>query len=751
MNVNPNVYGTSEVWLTVNEFANTSLRLTNFKSVSDREGTPNYYSSSIGQAVYLDLINPERAEIDDSISPWNISEKSILFNPKIPLGGNNYAEIFEGKRKLFLFYNTGPIHSLNGVEDVNKIPYNFDKYYSFGTDKNNFLNIRGNTNWSSGNVYDQLDYRPFVDFSYRDVILLGHILCGGGNRGKGDFTIKRYYDSETTDYPYIYGIYFDVYTRNIYTDEYAKTDAINLVNGGKVNCKDVTVSNGSFELPQMDGYHVYNCTPYSRTTSLHEWFKLTYDESTNTVNQYVYCVNADERFTTVVAGSSGTENIYNFRVHHSEFSRDDALKEIAYLGFWFAESKDLGIGDANSGLFGESDNLFLPEFDGTNTTTGAFRYGEDVKSLPNFNYGNMSEVVINTGEEDTGDLTSNLNIKALTGGKHYYWLTETQFEQFIQFLNSSEITDVDFYGKNPADYISNVTYYPFKLFPSWFPNKLKFRGIDTNIDVEENYLNYGYAYSYQMTITPYFNDFRDYPPYSTAKLFTILGSTDIDLEFFMNHVLKVNFYFDISTGTCNAFIFRDDLFVEMLSGKYGANIDFLAENTGQYQNTMAMYNYSAEKDKINYVSSMLGIGSGYQHQVQANNLKKESARISGRQMGYEALANVAVSSASYVANALENNYQTTHTPPTVANVGTISSVNNMISQYIPKLIVSHCKMLEYDEDIYAHNVGHACNLNGVVSDFSGYAVCANINCDNISATPQEINMIKSICCNGFYI
>lgn len=733
MNVNPNVYGTSENWITADEFTNTSLRLTKFKSVSDKEGTPNYYASSIGQAVYLDLINPEKAEIDDSISPWNISENSILFNPKIPLGENNYAEIFEGKRKLFLFYNSGPIHSLNGVEDVNKIPYNFDKYYSFGTDKNNFLNIRGNTNWSSGNIYDQLDYRPFVDFSYRDVILLGRILCGGGNYGNGDFTIKRYYDSETSDYPYIYGIYFDVYIRSTYTNEYVKTDVINLVNGGKVNCKDVTVSNGSFELPQMDGYHVYNCTPYSTTASLHEWFKLSYDETTNTVNQYVYCVNADERFTTVVAGSSGTENIYKFRVHHTEFTRDDALKEIAYLGFWFAESKELGIGDGNSGLFGESDNLFLPEFDGTNTTTGAFRYGADVKNLPNFNYGNMSEVVINTGEEDTGDLTSNLNIKALTGGKHYYWLTEPQFEQFIQFLNSSEITDVDFYGKNPADYISNVTYYPFKLFPDWFPNKLKFRGIDTNIDVEENYLNYGYAYSYQMAITTYFNDFRDYPPYSTAKLFTILGSTDIDLEFFMNHVLKVNFYFDISTGACNAFIFRDELFVEMLSGKYGANINFLSENTGQYQNTIAMYEYSQKQNNVNYMQNSLGNAIG----VSRGNLLNVN--------------DFAFNTINYQNQTELNDYQTTHTPPTVANVGTISSVNNMISQYNPKLIVSHCKMLEYDEDIYAHNVGYACNVNGTISDFSGYTICANINCDNISAIPQEINMIKSICCNGFYI
>ena len=732
MNVNPNVYGTSENWITASKVANTTLRITNFKNLTDKEGTTKYYSSSIGQAVYLDLINPERAEIDDSISPWNVSEKSILFNPKIPLGENNYAEIFEGKRKLFLFYYTA-IKGLNGVRNVNKIPYNFDKYYSFGTDKNNFLNTRYNTNWDGGDVYDQLDYIPFVDFSYRDVILLGRILCGGGNQGNGDFTIKRYYDSETTDYPYIYGIYFDVYIRSTSTNQYVKTDAINLVNGGKVNCKDVIVSNGSFELPQMDGYYVYNCTPYSRTASLHEWFKLTYDESTNTVNQYAYCVNGDERFTTVVTGSSGSGNLYKIRVHHSEFSREDALKEIAYLGFWFAESKDLGIGDANSGLFGESDNLFLPEFDGTNTTTGAFRYGEDVKNLPNFNYGNMSEVVINTGEEDAGDLTTNLNIKALTGGKHYYWLTESQFEQFIQFLNSSEITDVDFYGKNPADYISNVTYYPFKLFPDWFPNKLKFRGIDTGIDVEENYLTYGYAYSYQMAITPYFDDFRDYPPYSTAKLFTILGSTDIDLEFFMNHVLKVNFYFDISTGTCNAFIFRDDLFVEMLSGKYGANINFLAENTGQYQNTMAMYEYSQKQNNINYMQNSLN---------NAINVSKGD------------LLNVndfAFNTIDYQNQTKLNDYQTTHTPPTVANVGTISSVNNMISQYIPKLIVSHCKMLEYDEEIYAHNVGHACNLNGVVSDFSGYTVCANVNCDNISATPQEINMIKTICCNGFYI
>lgn len=734
MTVNPNVYGTSENWITASEFENSSLRLTNFKTVSGKTGTGDYYASSIGQGVYVDLINTENAELEDSISPWNISGKSILFNPKIPLGDNEYAEIFEEKRKLFLFYgqNNRPIVGLNEVQKINKIPYNFDAHYSFGCSKSDFLNIKNSGDvFYDGDIYDQLDYRPFVDFNYRDILLVGYVYCTNGSSLSDYFTIDAYYSTEKEIYPYIERIFFKTFLYNKVNNKYEEVNFINFINGGKINCKDITVSNGNFNINQMNGYHVYNVTPYDKTPENNNYFKITYNKDTKTSNQYVYCVNADNRFHSVVVGNDGVENnIYRHRVHYTEFTKEDALKEIAYMGFWFSGTRAASLSDAESNLFGESDNLYLPEFDGTNTTTGEYRYGTDAKNLPNFNYGNMSEVVINTDEEDTGDLISNLNIKALTGGKHYYWLSEAEFEQFIQFLNSSEITTTDFYGKNPAEYISNVTYYPFKLFPSWFPNKLKFRGIDTGIDVEENYLNYGYAYSYQIAITPYFNDFRDYPPYSTAKLFTILGSADIDLEFFMNHVLKVNFYFDISTGSCDAFIFRDELFVEMLSGKYGANISFLAENTGQYQNTMAMYNYSATRDKINYISSMLG---------------------GGKQTAYEAFANAAVSSTNYVIDAFENNYQTTHTPPTVSNVGTISSVNNMITQYNPKLVISHCKMLEYDENIYAHNVGHACNLNGVISDFSGYTVCANINCDNISATPEEINMIKSICCSGFYI
>lgn len=319
----------------------------------------------------------------------------------------------------------------------------------------------------------------------------------------------------------------------------------------------------------------------------------------------------------------------------------------------------------------------------------------------------------------------------------------------MTFLNSTDVTEADFKGSNPTDYIYTILFYPFQPFsPAWSDKKIKLGPVDTGITAPHTPQYYGLSYNYSLTVEPYFNDFRDKPPYTTMVLYTPCGSIEIDPVEFYNSTINVDYYLDYVTGSCRVLISKNALVISEINGRIGANVQITANNMGQYQNALAMLENQKKSNEVSIWQNMIsGLTSAGLASVGALS-GSPTLLISGVSGYADSIANTF----KLDNNAGKIDYQISHTYPPVNGIGSTSTVNNLILQFIPKLLVKRCLLdKDFNANAYGKTVGYSCMKQGKLKDFSGFTVCANVNLDKVNCTVSEKDILKNGLISGVYI
>lgn len=84
-------------------------------------------------------------------------------------------------------------------------------------------------------------------------------------------------------------------------------------------------------------------------------------------------------------------------------------------------------------------------------------------------------------------------------------------------------------------------------------------------------------------------------------------------------------------------------------------------------------------------------------------------------------------------------------------IGTASSTTSYANERKCRLIIRRPVMLTEDLTDYAHSVGYACLTPGVVGDFSGYTEFESVDLSGVSATAAEKDMLMKLLQSGVYI
>lgn len=466
---------------------------------------------------------------------------------------------------------------------------------------------------------------------------------------------------------------------------------------------------------------------------------------------------------------------------------EEMLRQCSTLGFWFYE-------DANSTSTSTSYNIqtgtsctdnkvIMPEII-NGRTTGNYKRGAaaaaDLQALwgtdwrDNVNY-KGDESYKNQG--DTGDLTSVFHRLSLGGSLTYYVGTPYAMDSLITTINSgyqpasNDQFVLDFKGTNPADYVCTVMYYPAEfqcpytagtfttihigaISPTFPPNLL------AQADVEAGY----YKEFSPINIMPYFNDFRDYAPYTTISLYVpFCGTVDLDPALFIGHTLIVRLFIDYLTGNCTGVIMRDDTVIDTVSGSCGVSIPLTALNTGSYQNAIKSAEIALKQAEINRKTAWLGAMGAL------------GTTLGGAAMGNPMAIGAGVAGGMGVVTAIQQTtltkelaeYNLDHIAPAVCNVSAASPCNALGLDYDIHLLIKRCRTVEgFDEGLYSQTVGHACCINDVLGNYSGLTVCSNVKLDSVvsdivtigadtfggnAATADEIALIKQCLNDGVYM
>lgn len=448
--------------------------------------------------------------------------------------------------------------------------------------------------------------------------------------------------------------------------------------------------------------------------------------------------------------------------------------EVAFYGFQFY----ISWGNANGGTWSVGDDdLYLPVFDEHLITTGRYASGSAALTAPNATWGNVFDDSMptydkdynpkpdekNKDENDSGDLYNFGSWNKFPSCLSAYAMSLEKFQSVLQSINSMYQTDpdgvkkweLDFKGSNPSDYIvaAYVSVCNFGLTDTPYPITIGPVNLADTVPSMTAYKivfgKSGYFDCGSVDIDPFYNDFRDYAPYTQLELYLPLcGNVDLDPAYFMGHSVSITYYYDYNTMSCSACIYRDGITLyKVINGSIGAEIPLTSMRMGDYQNAIHTLEQAQKQNEIRMASAMVSMG------ISAAGLLAAPA-TGGASLGLTALGLSGVKSGIETVNAIDDiSYNIEHKQPTPTQTGASEAQNAFcVGSMYPYLFIKRAKTLEsFDAEIYGHTVGYACNINAHIGDMSGYTVATNIDTSGINATVEEINAIKQAFSKGVYI
>ena len=243
-------------------------------------------------------------------------------------------------------------------------------------------------------------------------------------------------------------------------------------------------------------------------------------------------------------------------------------------------------------------------------------------------------------------------------------------------------------------------------------------------------------------ITPKYNDFRDYKPYTTCELtIPYHGTVVIDTADFMGATLGVELKVDLSTGLSTAYVTKNGAPRISVPGNIGIHVPLTAFNSGQYFSDISARGAAIANTKIDQVTGMV---SGVQKMLSAG--QNTVSGIMGAASGDSSNVNpllalgpmgaplaagaVAVQSFAPVAKtsntlkSLEEQFEHIQVNPT--QVTSFSSNLSSVEMKRCRLTYHRCIMnSNYNEANYGKTVGFATNKTGTVGQFTGYSKFSN--------------------------
>lgn len=310
----------------------------------------------------------------------------------------------------------------------------------------------------------------------------------------------------------------------------------------------------------------------------------------------------------------------------------------------------------------------------------------------------------------------------------------------------------NFLNANPIDCIVNLQFFPLDL-TTYYPIQVQLMlGNQLVADYNDNPV-YAQGQSIldtsmqivldlgEVTYYPHFGDFRDYEPYSSAELIIPYhGSLTISPAEYMGHKIGVKCIVDLSTGASIAYIFRDDLAVDSITGTVGVQIPVSGIAQADYNNSV--FNASAQLNAAK-ISAAAGFAS--------DTIGLVASAVSANPLGVAAsVTKIAADTAASSNNLDIAQYNVSHVKIPYRQSGTSTPATSTAADQIARLIVRRPKMLEYDPEIYAEVNGYACLICDTLADYTGFTVCSDVHIGG-GATAEEKSMIKSLLQSGIYL
>lgn len=359
-------------------------------------------------------------------------------------------------------------------------------------------------------------------------------------------------------------------------------------------------------------------------------------------------------------------------------------------------------------------------------------------------------------DSDFGDLVSNIgrNIQTVSTGK-LYKIGISDATKVLNVIGGTYSTDTIL---SASDGLISFQYFPFNIPSANVSQTAKIGAYNDNGTIRGFPLPADVQYL-QITATSFmidlgstrinalYNDFRDFPPYSTYNAFIpfVNQSYTIDFAVFKNHTVSFQLIVDVLTGSGIVCILRDGLLYDTINGTVATQISINSADVAQYNASVKATENAMQSNELNAKLAMINMVSGLTSAVVGGSSINLGGAVSAVTGGLSAVTNAALNRdmLQYQLDTMQVHHSLIQSAS--ANCG------NQLEREV-HIIIAHAKMLpDYNESIYSKTVGYACCKNDLIANCSNFTQVSEINLTGINCTDVEKNLIKSALMQGVVI
>lgn len=321
------------------------------------------------------------------------------------------------------------------------------------------------------------------------------------------------------------------------------------------------------------------------------------------------------------------------------------------------------------------------------------------------------------GKYDKDDPTNTADFESGDGADTNSILTKTyaMSKERTQALGA-KIWSQDYFNvlkiqDNPIENIISVKAFPFSMTGT--EQSIQIGNVDMGVNalaVSKTTVKISIG---SIKITEKYGSFLDYAPYTSIQLFLpYSGFVEMDTTQIMNTLLKVELIVDLITGACKYIIYADGICISEVDGNMG--IDIPLTSTNRAQTDLAVLQ--------NTVNGAMNAGV---------------ALLSKNPIG-------AIGS---VVNTALDGAQASYSS---SRSGNASSACSSYSQRNVFVIINRPNYSTVKA--FGHTRGYVCNRTLKIGDLSGYTLMdENIDLTSISATKEELDIIRSLLSSGVFV
>ena len=700
-----------------------------------------FYGITFTDTPY-NLINKEKTialnkQYDRTIFPWRTMD--ITYSAYSAYG-SKYEKTLTTTSNNALFTTSSSLsNTTNNSYTKNEI---INKSDTSGT---GFVIWKPNAGYSPSYYDGYLKNRLVTNFTYSRFAGLAYVAACSQKpttveiaNTKKYFTLAEYRNNATR-YPYVINVLLSPYSAHSGARERSLNSNIVLTALGSSKF-NFHVNNSSdkfnlqFEMDEClgksyrvsgDGYHYgvpvlgifrdYTGQNYGEMRNLETPGGLNYKD----YQYFLYYNNLTPNIRDITAISNPEAGRHQYTAWF-EISPDEILQQCLRYGCIVCESEA-----AAKDLSNSSNDTHVPIFN-KGVVTDGHTSGSENSSNPALSWKNpWNDAGYNPNDTNKYTDKIGLNKPNLTTTGIFnrtFALTSSSIKNLADYLwNADEtifneiVKGLSLMGGNPIDGLIDLRLYPFDVSAKTSGGNSKSIVVgrpDTKVaGLEINDYNAVLELG-SCTFFPNFGNFLDYEPFTTASLYIpYVGIVPISTADFMGQTISCKMVVDITTGSCTAIVFANEIPIIYKNGNIGVEIPMTGTNSAEYASRIAG-----------------GLTSGATDVALGATSKSVGQVVSG--------VGSIVDSALSVNNTM---YNTAGSSSPACGLWQPQNCYFIIQRPVPIV-----------PENYGHTVGYACNYQAKISECSGYTQTYNVDVSSINAPESEKNAIAEILNSGFY-